>query len=77
MMLVFSLSWGQGLAGLAGKAKAKLEAVENDIKATYQLLEIETTPEFEENSTKHDLTKRMLTSPDRKLVYVEEMKYIN
>ena len=74
LMLACSLSWGQGLAGLAGKAKAKLEAVENDIKATYQLLEIETTPEFEKNSTKHDLTKRILTSPDRKLVYVEEMK---
>ena len=71
-MLVLSVTWGQGIKGMASKAKAKLKAIEDDITATFQLYEINTNPEFRENSKAYDVTKRTLVSPDRKINLVEK-----
>ena len=73
-ILALSLSWGQGLSGLAGKAKEKLQAVEKDIKNTFAKLEVKTNSEFVDNSTKYDFDKRTLTSPDRDRVFKEIKK---
>ena len=73
-ILALSLSWGQGLSGLAGKAKEKLQAVEKDIKNTFAKLEVKTDSEFVDNSTKYDFDKRTLTSPDRDRVFKETKK---